>query len=200
MKQVEFFFDLGSPYSYIAYHQLQKIARKTRAEIIWKPFLLGGVFKATGNHSPAAVPAKAHYSKIDICRWAQLYEVPYQANPFFPVNTLGLMRAAMGMQQRSPEEFLHFIQIIFTAMFEQPHNLNDQHELKRILESGQISYDVYQELIQNEQVKQALKLNTEEAVRRGVFGAPTFFIGEEMYWGQDRLQFVEQALSSESLA
>lgn len=195
MKQVEFFFDVGSPYSYLAYHQLPKIAQATGAEIIWRPMLLGGVFQATGNSSPATIPAKGHYSNIDLERWAKSFGVPIQQNPHFPINTLQLMRGAVGMQLRSEAEFHRYLAAIFSAMFEHPRNLGDLKELAAVLEAAGISPALMMELVQDDHVKQTLRKTTEEAVARGVFGAPTFFVGNDMFWGQDRLHFVEQALS-----
>lgn len=195
MKQVEFFFDVGSPYSYLAYHQLPKIAQAKGAEIVWRPMLLGGVFQATGNSSPATIPAKGHYSNVDLDRWAKHFGVPIQQNPYFPINTLQLMRGAVGMQLRSDTEFHHYLAAIFSAMFEHPRNLGDLQELAAVLEAAGISSALMLELVQDDRVKQTLRKTTEEAVARGVFGAPTFFVGDEMFWGQDRLHFVEAALS-----
>jgi 2-hydroxychromene-2-carboxylate isomerase len=195
MKQVEFFFDVGSPYSYLAYHQLPKIARAKGAEIVWRPMLLGGVFQATGNSSPATIPAKGQYSNIDLERWAKHFGVPIQQNPHFPINTLQLMRCAVGMQLRSDAEFHRYLAAIFSAMFEHPRNLGDLQELAAVLEAAGISPALMLELVQDDRVKQALRKTTEEAVARGVFGAPTFFVGDAMFWGQDRLHFVEAALS-----
>nr|WP_311530103.1 2-hydroxychromene-2-carboxylate isomerase [uncultured Ralstonia sp.] len=195
MKQVEFFFDVGSPYSYLAYHQLPKIARAKGAEIVWRPMLLGGVFQATGNSSPATVPAKGQYSNIDLKRWAKHFGVPIQQNPHFPINTLQLMRGAVGMQLRSEAEFHRYLAAIFSAMFEHPRNLGDLQELAAVLEAAGISPALMLELVQDDRVKQALRKTTEAAVARGVFGAPTFFVGDAMFWGQDRLHFVEAALS-----
>jgi len=195
MKQVEFFFDVGSPYSYLAYHQLPKIAQAKRAEIVWRPMLLGGVFQATGNSSPATIPAKGAYSNIDLERWAKQFGVPIQHNPHFPINTLQLMRGAVGMQLRSDAEFHRYLDAIFSAMFEHPRNLGDLNELAAVLKAAGISPALMMELVQDDRVKQTLRKTTEEAVARGVFGAPTFFVGNDMFWGQDRLHFVEAALS-----
>ncbi len=195
MKQVEFFFDVGSPYSYLAYHQLPKIAQAKGAEIVWRPMLLGGVFQATGNSSPATIPAKGRYSNIDLERWAQYFGVPIQQNPHFPINTLQLMRGAVGMQLRSDAEFHNYLGAIFSTMFEHPRNLGDLNELAAVLEAAGISPALMMALVQDDHVKQTLRKTTEEAVARGVFGAPTFFVGNDMFWGQDRLHFVEQALS-----
>lgn len=194
MKQVEFFFDVGSPYSYLAYHQLPKIASARNADIVWRPMLLGGIFQATGNSSPAAVPLKAKHSLIDLERWARYFNAPFTPNPHFPLNTLQLMRGAVGMQMRGDEEFQRYLSAIFGAMFEKPRNLNDLQEIAAVLEGAGFSPMDVLALTQNDKVKQKLRANTDEAVARGVFGAPTFFVGEEMFWGQDRLHFVDLAL------
>lgn len=195
MKQVQFFFDFGSPYSYLAYHQLPKIAKARNAQIIWKPMLLGGVFQATGNHSPAEIPAKGRHSLVDLERWADAFAVPIKHNPDFPINTLVLMRGAIGMQMRSDEIFQHYLSVVFSAMFEKPRNLNLAAEIQSILVEGDFDPVDFMALANRPEVKEKLKQNTAEAVARGVFGAPTFFVGDQMYWGQDRLHFVDQALS-----
>lgn len=195
MKQVEFFFDVGSPYSYLAYHQLPKIARARNATIAWRPMLLGGVFQATGNASPATVPAKAMYSLVDLDRWAKYFNVPIRHNPHFPINTLHLMRGAVAMQMRSDEEFHLYLSAVFSAMFEKPRNLGAPEEVAAVLSDIGIAPSLFLELIKDDKVKEKLKQNTEEAVSRGVFGAPTFFVGKNMYWGQDRLHFVDLALA-----
>ena len=194
MKRVEFFFDVGSPYSYLAYRQLPKIASAKGADIVWRPMLLGAVFQAAGNASPATIPMKSSHLTVDLERWAKYFNVPFKSNPHFPINTLQLMRGAIGMQMRGEEEFQRYLSTIFSAMFEHPRNLGNPEELAAALEAGGISPALFMELIADDKVKQALKKNTDEAISRGVFGAPTFFIGHDMYWGQDRLHFVEQAL------
>ncbi|MBK9238034.1 MAG: 2-hydroxychromene-2-carboxylate isomerase [Rhodoferax sp.] len=194
-KQVEFYFDVGSPYTYLAYHQLPKIAAKRAATIVWRPMLLGGVFQATGNHSPMEIPAKGRYSLIDLQRWAQHFGVPMTMNPHFPINTLTLMRGAVAMQGRSEAEFQRYLAAIFAAMFERPRNLGQAEEVTAVLHENGFDPVQFQRLVSDPAVKEQLKRNTEEAVARGVFGAPTFFVGEQMFWGQDRLAFVEQALT-----
>lgn len=195
MKQVEFFFDVGSPYTYLAYHQLPKIAKARNADIVWRPMLLGGVFQATGNSSPVAVPLKGRHSWIDLERWATYFGVSIKPNPHFPINTLQLMRGAVGMQMRSDEEFHRYLSAVFSAMFEQPRNLGTAEEVAAVLGAAGISPALFLELIKDDKVKEKLRANTEEAVARGVFGAPTFFVGGDMYWGQDRLHFVDLALA-----
>ena len=193
-KQLEFFFDFGSPYSYLAYKALPGIAAAHGAGIVWRPMLLGGVFKATGNHSPAETPAKGKWLQQDLQRWARRYGVVFKHNPYFPVNTLTLMRGAAGMQMRGPD-FHKYLDAVFHAMWGEPRNLGDPHVLAEVLRQAGFDADAFQSLVNDPAVKEQLKSNTEEAVARGVFGAPTFFVGEEMYWGQDRLEFVAEALA-----
>lgn len=196
MKVIEFYFDVGSPYSYIGFHRIQHIAEQYQAEIIWKPMLLGGVFKATGNSSPMAVPAKARYSMRDLKRWSDLWQIPVQMNPYFPINTLQLMRLITAVQLFQPEAFLNVLTGIFNTMFGQPRNLNDLNELIQLMQ--ELGLDVVQvkSWLEDEKVKSELKVITEEAIERGVFGAPSWFVDDELYWGVDHLHFVEYALSA----
>lgn len=195
MKQVEFYFDLGSPYSYLGFYQIQKIAKQNQAQVIWKPVLLGGIFKATGNSSPMVVPAKASYSMIDMGRWSKLWNIPIQMNPYFPINTLNLMRVITAVQFYQTEKFLTVLNALFDAMFGHPRNLNDINELIALLQSLGFSTEQVQTWLSDEHVKAQLKNMTEEAIGRGVFGAPTWFIGDEMFWGVDHLHFVEMELA-----
>ena len=194
-KSVEFWFDVGSPYSYLAYRALPALAAECDARIDWRPMLLGAVFKATGNHSPIEIPAKGRYSLIDLQRWAKHFGVPMTMNPHFPINTLTLMRGAVALQGRSEAEFQRYLAAIFCAMFERPRNLGQAEEVTAVLHENGFDPVQFQRLVSDPAVKEQLKRNTEEAVARGVFGAPTFFVGEQMFWGQDRLAFVEQALT-----
>ena len=193
-KKIEFFFDVGSSYSYIAYKALPGFAAAHGAEIVWRPMLLGGVFKATGNHSPAEIPAKMRWLSQDLQRWAGHYGVPFAHNPYFPINTLTLMRGAVGMQMRGLD-FAKYLETMFHAMWGEPRNLGQPDELAAVLRAAGFDAEAFQALVNDPAVKEQLKQNTEEAVTRGVFGAPTFFVGEDMFWGQDRLDFVAEALA-----
>ena len=193
-RTVEYFFDVGSPTSYLAWSQLPQIAAETGATIAWRPMLLGGVFKATGNASPVTVPAKGRWMNEDIARWARRYGVPFAFNPHFPINTLTLMRGAAGLQLRRPADFLRYLDVIERAMWETPKNLGDPGVLAATLAAAGFDADEFIALVSDPEIKAKLVANTEEAVARGVFGAPTFFVGDAMFFGQDRLDFVREAL------
>jgi len=193
-RTVEYFFDVGSPTAYLAWTQLPKIAAETGAAIAWRPMLLGGVFKATGNASPVTVPAKGRWMNEDIARWARRYGVPFAFNPYFPINTLTLMRGATGLQMRRPDELARYLDVIERAMWEAPKNLGDPAVLAATLAEAGFDADGFLALVGDPEVKARLVATTEEAVARGVFGAPTFFVGDAMFFGQDRLEFVREAL------
>jgi 2-hydroxychromene-2-carboxylate isomerase len=199
-KTVEFFFDVGSPSSYLAYTQLSKICAETGSQLIYRPMLLGGVFKATSNASPLTVPAKAQYMVRDMSRYAKRYGVPLRFNSHFPINTLNLMRAAAGVQLRQPECFIAYLDCIFKALWIDDLNLNDPAMVASTLKAGGFDPELIVEWINDPQVKDQLKATTELALQRGVFGAPCMFVGDELFFGQDRLDFVREALSSHALS
>jgi len=194
-KTVEFLFDLGSPYSYLAWHQLPKVAAAQGAAIVYTPVLLGGIFQATGNASPAEVPAKARYLDIDLARWAQAWGLQIASNPAFPINTLALMRGAVAMQMQGDEPFQRYMQAMYHAMFGEPRNMGDPAEVAAVLTAAGFDAAQFMAQIGQQAVKDRLKENTSQAVARGVFGAPSFFVGDELFWGQDRLDQVAQALA-----
>ncbi|MNO46846.1 2-hydroxychromene-2-carboxylate isomerase [compost metagenome] len=194
-RTVEFFFDFGSPTSYLAYTQLPKICAETGANLVYRPILLGGVFQATGNASPVEIPAKGRYMLADMQRFAARYGVPLKMNPAFPLNTLLLMRGAVAMQLRQPERFAAYVEAIYRAMWVDQRNLGDPAELGAVLAAAGFDPEELLALTAEPEIKEALKSATEEAVRRGAFGAPTMFVGEKMFFGQDRLDFVREALA-----
>ncbi|WP_448108765.1 2-hydroxychromene-2-carboxylate isomerase [Pseudomonas azerbaijanoccidentalis] len=193
-KTVEFYFDLGSPATYLAYTQLPKICEQTDSQLIYIPFLLGGVFKATGNASPATIPAKGRYMFQDLDRYAKRYGVTLKYNPHFPINTLMLMRAVTGMQLRHPQRFAAFIDCLFKALWVEGRSLDEPATVAAVLTQNGFDPNEVLALTADEEVKAALKDNTEKAVQRGVFGAPSMFVDDQLFFGQDRLDFVLEAL------
>ncbi|MDP1840667.1 MAG: 2-hydroxychromene-2-carboxylate isomerase [Reyranella sp.] len=194
-RTLEFYYDYGSPYSYLADTQVEAIAKRAGAALVRKPMLLGGVFKATGNASPMTVEQKSKWSAFDMPLWAGHYGVPFQRNPFFPVNTLALMRGAAAAQIDGLFERYH--PTIYKAMWVEGRNLNDIAEVAAVLTAAGLDARKFGSRIQDQDVKDRLKATTDEAVARGVFGAPTSFVGDMMFFGNDRLPFVEMALKGE---
>jgi 2-hydroxychromene-2-carboxylate isomerase len=195
-KAVEFFFDFGSPASYLAWTQLPALCRASGAALVYRPMLLGGVFQATGNASPVTVPAKGKYMLTDLARFARRYGVLLRFNPHFPVNTLALMRGAIGLQMRQPQRFEDFVAAMFNAMWVEGRNMADPVVVGEALAQAGFDPPAVLALTADSAVKEALKVNTDEAVRRGAFGAPTMFVGDQMFFGQDRLDFVREALAA----
>lgn len=195
-KTVDFYFDFGSPAAYLAWTQLPKICAETGAQLSWKPMLLGGVFQATGNRAPMMVPLKGSYLFVDLARFARRYGVPLKFNPNFPINTLTLMRAAVGLQMRGDARFEDYCAAMFRAIWVDAQNMNDPAVVAAVLTSAGFEPKALLALSSEQSVKDELKAVTEAAVQRGVFGAPTFFVADQMFWGQDRLDFVREALAS----
>jgi 2-hydroxychromene-2-carboxylate isomerase len=195
-KTVEFFFDVGSPTAYLASTQIQKIASDAGATLVYRPMLLGGVFKATGNSSPVTVPAKGKWMFSDMSLWAKRYGVTLKMNPFFPINTLPLMRGATAMQMRMPEKFDAYLTAVMNAIWQDKKNMGDPAVIAEALTQIGLDPAAFMAMIGDDEIKSALVKNTEEAVSRGVFGAPTFFVGDQMFFGQDRMMFVKEALSN----
>ena len=195
-RSVEFYFDVGSPAAYLAYTQLPHLCADTGAELAWKPMLLGGVFQATGNRSPVEVAPKGVYMTDDLKRFARRYGVPYEHNPHFPINTLLLMRGATALQMREPDRLRAYLGAVFPAIWVLGRNMNEPATVGAVLQQAGFDATKILAMASEQEVKDRLKAVTQEAVARGVFGAPTMFVGSQMFWGQDRLDFVREALSN----
>ena len=187
-KQIEFYFDYGSPFSYLADTQLPALARRNGAEIVYRPILLGGIFKATGNASPITIPAKGKYMMLELDRWARHYGVEIKMNPHFPFNTIRLMRGASAALQA--DRFAAYHPQMFRAVWSEGRNVGKEEVLREVLENSGVD----PASIDGDEIKSELRANTDQAVTRGAFGAPTFYVNGEIFWGNDRLDFVEDAL------
>jgi 2-hydroxychromene-2-carboxylate isomerase len=198
MRRFEFFFDYGSPYSYLADSRLPALAQRTGAEIRYRPMLLGGVFKATGNQSPALEPceAKRSYGALELQRWIAYLGVPFSSNPHFPINTLLLMRTAVAAQRAGVFEPFH--RAVYPAFWTQGENMGESEVVARVVEKAGLDARALLEGAADAAVKAELRATTEEAIERGAFGAPTFFVEGQMFFGNDRLEFVERALGPRS--
>lgn len=192
---VEFYFDIGSPYSYLAATRMRGLAERTATDVQWKPFLLGGVFKAIGSGPPASIEPKARYMLADLGRWARRYGVELRFPSRFPLNTLKAQRALvaterLGHAARVPDLAL----ALYDAYWVQDRDVSDLSEIARVTEQLGLDPAAIGEAMDEQATKDLLRERTEDAVRRGAFGAPTFFIGDEMFFGNDRLPFVEERL------
>ena len=194
-KTVDFYFDFGSPAAYLAYTQLPKLALDTGAQVNMKPILLGGVFQATGNRPPISVPLKGSYLFADMARFAKRYGVPLNMNPHFPINTITLMRADVGLAHQGSLQLAAYRDAVFKAIWVDKQNLNDPTTVATVLATAGLDPVAVMALASDPQIKEQLKAVTQAAVDRGVFGAPSFFVDDEMFWGQDRLDFVREALT-----
>jgi len=195
-KLLEFYFDYGSPNAYIAHVRLPEIVKRCGARLEYKIMLLGGVFQATGNVSPAALKFKAQYTRRDMMRFVNKYRIPFQFNPHFPVNTLKLMRGAVAAE--ADGTFARYTDAVFRGMWAEGLNMGEDAVFAEVLSRAGLDAKHVFARIGEDSVKEKLKTYTQAAVARGVYGAPTFFVGDEMFFGQDRLEWVEEALNGRS--
>ena len=193
----EFHFDFGSPNAYLAHRVIPGIEQRTGVRFRYVPVLLGGVFKATGNRSPgealAGIRNKPEYERRETERFIARHSLTaFTRNPFFPVNTLALMRGAVAMEIDGA--LIEYVEAAFHHMWEEPKKMDDPAIMLAALETSGLDFNHISSRIQDTEVKQRLIANTEASVARGCFGAPTFFVGDEMWFGKDRLRDVEEAI------
>lgn len=193
-KSVDFYFDFISPASYIAYKRLHVICERTGASINFKPMLLGGIFKAVGNTSPITVQAKWKWIQKDFARHAEYYDIPYQMNPHFIFSTVNAMRGAMWALEEGCIEA--YSGAVYKAAWVDGKDLSSAEVMRDVLKDAGLEAEVVLGAMTQPEIKKALITATEDAAERGVFGAPTMFVDDEIYFGQDRLDWVERALES----
>ena len=197
MSLVEFHFDFGSPNAYLVHLVIPQIERRTGAKFAYVPVLLGGVFKLTGNRSPAeslaGIKNKPEYEWLETERFVKRHGITrYRRNPFFPVNTLAIMRGAVAAQRLCIYE--RYIDEIYCHMWAEPKKLDDPEVLREVLIEAGFDAGRLLALSQTDEVKNELRVNTERSVARGTFGSPTFFVDDAIYFGKDRLRDVEEAI------
>ncbi|MBU6443472.1 MAG: 2-hydroxychromene-2-carboxylate isomerase [Alphaproteobacteria bacterium] len=197
MAKAEFLFDFGSPNAYLAHKVLPEIEARTGVQFDYVPILLGGVFKLTGNKSPmlafAGIRNKLEYEQLETQRFVARHNLTaFRFNPNFPVNTLTIMRGALAAQEQGC--FAPYLEAMFRAMWEEGLKLDEPEVIGATLERAGLDGAGLLALTQDQNVKAKLAANTEAAVARGVFGAPSFFVGGELFFGKDRLGAVEDEL------
>jgi 2-hydroxychromene-2-carboxylate isomerase len=194
-RTIEFFWDVGSPYTYLASTRINQIAQACNAQAQWRPFLLGGVFRETGNRPPLEVPAKLNYMLDDLKTWAAHYKMSFSFPDVFPINSLLPMRAAVGADRLGKGK--EFAAAIMRTLWSEGQDPGLPENLNEAAQSVGLDGEKLAQMAQDPEIKDILKQNTAEAVERGAFGAPTFFVGKKMFWGHDRMLLLEEYLRGE---
>ena len=194
---VQFLFDFGSPNAYLCHKVIPDIERRTNIKFEYVPILLGGLFKLANNRSPAeafaGVANKQSYDRLEMQRFVTKHKLDrFRNNPCFPVNTLQIMRGAVAAQKLS--NFMPYVDAMYEAMWEHGRNMNEQTEIVDVLKEAGIDFGGLLEASQEPDVKSSLLTNTQSAFERGAFGSPTFFVGNEIFFGKDRLREVEEEI------
>jgi 2-hydroxychromene-2-carboxylate isomerase len=197
MVKVEFHFDFGSPNAYLSHLVIPDIEQRTGVKFDYVPVLLGGVFKLTNNRSPAeslvGIKNKPQYERLETTRFLKRHGITrFQSNPFFPVNTLLMMRGAIAA--RSLGVFERYVDEMYRHMWAEPKKMDDPEVFRAALREGGFETDRLLELIAGKEVKDQLLENTNRSVERGTFGSPTFYVGDEIFFGKDRLRDVEEMI------
>jgi 2-hydroxychromene-2-carboxylate isomerase len=199
MVKVEFHFDFGSPNAYLSHLVIPEIEKRTRAKFEYVPVLLGGVFKMTNNRSPAqslvGIKNKPEYERLEMARFIKRHGITrFQSNPFFPVNTLMMMRGAIAA--RSLGVFERYVDEMYRNMWADPKKMDDPDVFRAALDEAGLPTPKILELIETRPVKDELIENTNRSVERGTFGSPTFYVGNEIFFGKDRLRDVEEMIAA----
>ncbi len=194
-KVVDFYYDFVSSASYLAYKRLPKMVRDAGGKIHWKPIFLGGVFKAVGNVSPVNIAAKGQWMFADMKRTADKHGIEFSVNPSFPLNTIMAMRGAIAAERLGPEVLDPYMATMFDGAWANGDDLASPEVMMELMEKSGLPANEIANMVQDQAIKDELKKNTQEAVERGAFGAPTFYVNGEMHWGQDRLDEVMTALN-----
>jgi 2-hydroxychromene-2-carboxylate isomerase len=200
--KVEFHFDFGSPNAYLAHLVIPEVEKRTGTKFEYVPVLLGGVFKFTNNRSPAesfqGVKNKPEYQRLELQRFIRRHGITrFAMNPFFPVNTLMIMRGAVAAQTAGV--FARYIDEVFRHMWAEPKKMDDPAVARAALKESGLDGERLIAMTQEPAVKDRLLANTQKSVERGAFGSPTFFVGDEIFFGKDRLRDVEEEIFGASL-
>ena len=188
MKKIDFYFDFGSPYSYLAHTQIKKFEKETGEKVNYMPVLVGGLHKLAGITAPAFIPLKAKYLIKDCKIWADKYKVKYQFNRYFPIKTVNLMRSALVAEK---DNFLRsFVDKAFNAVWVDSLNMNDDEVFLKFIKNQDLNSDLFSLKYNDPVIKNELIKRTDDSFAKGIFGVPTFIVNGKLFWGQDRLEFV----------
>lgn len=195
--QIEFFYDPASPYTYLAATQIEGIAERNLASVVYRPMLLGKVFEATGNRMPASVPAKGKYMMGDLQRWAIFYGVDFAFPKVFPINSKLPQRVACLIPDDRAGEWARTIMRTYWA---DGIDIGAPEGVRAAAQAMGLDADALIAQADSDTARDALRGHTDEAIARGAFGAPTFFVGDAMFWGCDRLTLLEHHLAGQRAA
>ena len=187
IKELEFYFDFSSPYSFLAHKQIKKIEKENFFKVKYMPIFLGGLFNLVGNKANIDIPVKAKYMIKDCKLWAEKYNIDFKFNNYFPIKTLSLMRCALIAEKKEFEQI--FINKIFDAIWKHGMDLNDNIIVEKLLKNLDLNPKTFLIEASDSKIKDELKKRTNDAFGKGIFGAPTFLINKKIFWGQDRLEF-----------
>ena len=188
IKSFEFYFDFISPYSFLAHKQIRKIEKENAVKIKYMPIFLGGLHNLAGIKAPGFIPIKAKYMIKDCKLWAEKYDIIFKFNNYFPIKTLDLMRCALVAEKK--ELTRNFINKVFDAIWKDGLNLNDNIIVEQLLKNLDINPKIFLIEASDLEIKDELKKRTDDAYKKGIFGAPSFIVNNKIFWGQDRLEFV----------
>jgi 2-hydroxychromene-2-carboxylate isomerase len=201
--QPEFLFDFGSPNAYLSHLVIPSVEQRTGARFKYVPILLGGVFRLTNNKSPiesfAGIKNKPEFQRLEMRRFLKRHNITaFKMNPFFPVNTLQLMRGAVAAETEGV--FMPYVDAMFRFMWAEPRKMDDPEIVRASLREARLDADLLLRRVQEDDVKARLLENTQRAVDRGVFGSPSFFVGDELFFGKDQLRDVEEEIAHQKQA
>ncbi len=185
-NQIDFYFDFISPYSYLAHKRLRILEKEKKIKIKYKPILLGGLHNSIGITAPAFINPKAKFMIRDCKMVAKKFSIKFKFNPFFPINSLNLMRGLLSIKDNIKNNYIDFF---FDAYWKDGLNLNDEKIINSILKKIKINKNVFYKNVKNPKIKNKLKSLTQMALNDDIFGAPTFVVNKKIYWGQDRLEY-----------
>jgi 2-hydroxychromene-2-carboxylate isomerase len=188
IKTFEFYFDFASPYSFIAHKRVRELEKENSIKIKYMPVLLGGLLKLAGGKANVEIPLKGKYMIKDCKLWAEKYKIDFKFNSYFPISTLNLMRGVLVSEKNDLTQI--FINKVFDAIWKDGLNLNDNSIIEKLLKNSDINPKTFLLDTVSSVIKDDLRNRTEEAHKKGIFGAPSFIINSKMFWGQDRLEFV----------
>jgi len=188
IKSFQFYFDFGSPYTFLAHKEVRKIEKENSIKIEYMPIFLAGLLKLADIKANVDIPIKGKYMIKDCKLWAEKYNIIFKFNNYFPIKTLGLMRCVLVAEKKGFAQ--NFINKVFDSIWKDGLNLNDNTIVERLLKNLDINPKIFLMEAEDSKIKDELKKRTDNAFKKGIFGSPSFIINNKMFWGQDRLEFV----------